>query len=96
MIKGKRVHQKQLIGYVGSTGVSTGPHLDFRLLRNNVFRNPLRDFSPRAASLGKNQLTEFNRMKEPLLLWINDPSSEKYRQVASLSSNHLDKTGKRE
>lgn len=87
--KGKVVRQKQLIGYVGSTGLSTGSHLDFRLLRNNVFRNPLREISPRAASLRKDQLAEFDQVKDPLLLWMNDPSHEKYRQVTSLTSKDL-------
>jgi len=38
--KGSRVSQKDIIGYVGSTGISTGPHLDYRIRHNNVFRNP--------------------------------------------------------
>jgi murein DD-endopeptidase MepM/ murein hydrolase activator NlpD len=37
---GQRVAQKQVIGYVGSTGVATGPHLDFRLKRNGQYVNP--------------------------------------------------------
>jgi len=44
---GKRVKQKDIIGYVGTTGLSTGPHLDYRMKKNSVFINPLKEkFSP--------------------------------------------------
>jgi len=90
--QGKPVRQKQVIGYIGSTGLSTGPHLDFRLLKNNAFCNPLREISPRAASLKKDQMTEFKEASDPVIRWLQDPANPKYRKEASLTSKDLEQS----
>ncbi|MGD0626109.1 MAG: M23 family metallopeptidase [Thermodesulfobacteriota bacterium] len=86
---GKPIHQKQIIGYVGSTGLSTAPHLDFRLLKNGIFRNPRREISPPAPSLRQDQMVEFKETTDPVIRWVQDPSAPKYQKVASLSSRNL-------
>ena len=37
------VRQRQVIGYVGTTGLSTGPHLDYRVIKDSRFVNPLKE-----------------------------------------------------
>ena len=59
--KGRWVQQGQIIGYVGSTGLSTSPHLHYELWRNGKRTNPLKLKLPRAASVDQNEKTEFLR-----------------------------------
>ena len=64
--RGTRVQQGQVIGYVGSTGVSTGPHLHYEFRVNGVHRDPLTVKLPRAAPLDENELKKFRRAIGPL------------------------------
>ncbi len=87
--KGKTVRQKQIIGYVGSTGLSTGPHLDFRLSKSGAYRNPLKEISPRAPSLTPDQLPDFQQAATPVLQWARDPAAGAMKIEATISSNDL-------
>jgi murein DD-endopeptidase MepM/ murein hydrolase activator NlpD len=42
LVPGKYVNQKEVIGYVGTTGLSTGPHLHFSVTRSGLFVDPTR------------------------------------------------------
>lgn len=59
--KGSKVKQGQVIGYVGSTGASTGPHLDFRLQKNGTYIDPLKFKSPSADPVKKEDIERYKR-----------------------------------
>ncbi|MFO7749205.1 MAG: peptidoglycan DD-metalloendopeptidase family protein, partial [Desulfobacteraceae bacterium] len=59
MKKGKEVCQGDVIGYVGSTGYSTGPHLDFRMKKNRCSIDPLKYTSPPANPIDKAEMDRF-------------------------------------
>jgi murein DD-endopeptidase MepM/ murein hydrolase activator NlpD len=56
---GKKVKQGQVIGYVGATGLVTGPHLHYEFLVNGVHMNPRTVALPKAKSIAKDELPQF-------------------------------------
>jgi len=63
---GKRVRQGQVIGFVGSTGQSTGAHVHYEILVNGRFVDPMRVKLPRGRSLEGPMLTSFEKERDRL------------------------------
>ncbi len=66
MKSGKRVRQGQVIGYVGTTGRSTGPHLHYEVLKNNTQVNPMKVKMPAGEKLTGAELDTFKKVAEGL------------------------------
>ena len=65
--RGARVKQGQVVAYVGSTGLATGPHLHYEFYVNGSVRNPVTVKLPKAKSIAKSELTRFTEQTKTLL-----------------------------
>ena len=68
---GAQVHQKEVIGYVGRTGLATGSHVCFRVTKNGRYVNPVSIRSPLGKSIAPERASEFNIARDQLLAGLD-------------------------
>ena len=79
-----RVAQRQIIGTLGSTGYSTGPHLHYEFIVNGTHKNPRDVDLPRSDPVKKSELDRFYRITKPLMAKLE--GFQKVSKLALLSA----------
>ena len=76
---GQKVRQGEVIGFVGMTGLATGPHLDFRLRQSGKFINPAKAINPRGEPVSKGAMAAFEKvMAQELALLKGEQGAAEY------------------
>jgi murein DD-endopeptidase MepM/ murein hydrolase activator NlpD len=87
---GKRVRQGQVIGFVGSTGVSTGAHVHYEILVNGRFVDPMRIKLPRGRSLDGPLMASFEKERDRLdTMMTNRGSAARVSDATGIATRQI-------
>ncbi len=84
---GQRVNQKEVVGYVGHSGLATGPHVCFRIAKDGRYINPKTLRSPAGAPIPPDEFTSFSTARDVLLEALGGESEEGSSAVAMLGED---------
>jgi murein DD-endopeptidase MepM/ murein hydrolase activator NlpD len=85
MKPGRKVRQGEIIGYVGSTGLATGPHVCFRFWKNGRQVDHLRQKFPPSKPVEQKYMVEYSDLQDKMILLLDDISYDSTKPIAMIN-----------